>query len=106
VKTLLPNIREVFCAVDIIVNKILGGAINYRMLKVLREDAGGEFTSLLFHSEVPWLPHEKILSRMFQIKGKKISMFFKRKRSAKEQELFGKMDHAVIINYHTLQIFY
>uniref|UniRef100_A0A3P9JCN2 DUF4371 domain-containing protein n=1 Tax=Oryzias latipes TaxID=8090 RepID=A0A3P9JCN2_ORYLA len=50
-----------------IVNKFKAKPLNSRLFKAVCEEMGSEHTKLLFHPEVRWLSHGKVLTRLFEL---------------------------------------
>ena len=63
------------------VNFIRSHELNQRQFKSFLVDMGSEYGELLYHTEVRWLSHGKVLKRFFALKNE-ISLFMKMKNKA------------------------
>ena len=79
-KLLPPGIKTSLNLVVKMVNYIKISAVNSRLFKVICEDIGSEYKSLLFYTEVRWLSRGNITMRFFLLR-KELLQFFSNKRS-------------------------
>ena len=77
-KLLLPNIKTSLNLVVEMVPYTKISALNSRLFKVICEDIGSEYTSLLFHTEVGWLSQGNTTMRLFVLR-KELLQFFQTK---------------------------
>ena len=77
-KLLPPNLKTNLNLIVKIVNYIKTSALNSRLFKVICEDIGSEYTSLLFHTEVRWLSRGNTAMRLF-VWRKELLQFFQTK---------------------------
>ena len=74
-KLLPPGIKTSLNLVVKMVNYIKTSALNSRLFKVICEDIGSEYTSLLFYTEVRWLSRGNTTTRLFVLR-KELLQFF------------------------------
>ena len=74
-KLLPPGIKTGLNLVTKMVNYIKTSALNSRLFKVICDDIGSEYTSLLFHAEVRWLSRGNTTTRLFVLR-KELLQFF------------------------------
>jgi len=63
-----------------IINFIRSSAVNTRIFKVMCDEMGSDYTSLLLHTHVRWLSRGKCLTRLFELKTE-VEIFLKDKKS-------------------------
>ena len=74
-KLLPPGIKTSLNLDVKMVNYIKTSALNSRLYKVICEDIGSEYTSLLFYTEVRWLSRGNTTMRLFVLR-KELLQFF------------------------------
>ena len=67
-KLLPPGIKTSLNLVVKMVNYIKISALSCCLLKVICEDVGSKYTSLLFYTEVRWLSRENTTMRLFELR--------------------------------------
>ena len=77
-KLLPPNLKTSLNLIVKMVNCIKTSGLNSLLLKVICEDIGSEYTSLLFHTEVRWLSRWNTTMRLFVLR-KELLQFFQTK---------------------------
>ena len=80
-KLLLPGIKTSLNLVVEMVNYIKASALNSCLFKVICEDIGSEYTSLLFYTEVRWRSRGNTTMRLFVLRIKGAASVFPNKRS-------------------------
>ena len=78
VKLLPSNLKTSLNLIVKMVNCIKTSGLNSRLFKVICEDIGSEYTSLLFHTEVRWLSRRNTTMRLFLLR-KELLQFFQTK---------------------------
>ena len=74
-KLLPPGVKTSLNLVVKMVNYIKTSALNNRLFKVICENIGSEYTSLLFYTEVRWLSRGNTTTRLFLMR-KELLQFF------------------------------
>ena len=97
-KTLPLELKSVLDSVVKAVNFIRSRAINFRLLKAFCDDLEKEHQYLLFHTEVRWLPREKVLSRVAELVTE-VAVFLREHGSVELATLFHN-------NKFQLKVFY
>ncbi|CAM4449741.1 unnamed protein product [Lepidochelys kempii] len=73
-KTLPTKLKDTLSTVVSTVNFIRGRALNHCLFHAFCEEIGAEHIVLFFHTEVRWLSHGRMLTRIFEMR-EKISQF-------------------------------
>ena len=77
-KLLPPNLKTSLKLIVKMINCIKTSGLNSRLFKVICEDIGSEYTSLLFHTEVRWLSRGNTTMCLFVLR-KELLQFFQTK---------------------------
>ena len=67
-KTLPLDLRKTLEVSVKVVNLIRGRALNNRLFQSFCEEVGKEHTVFLYHTEVRWLSHGRVLSHFFKLR--------------------------------------
>lgn len=67
-KELLPDVNKVLLNAIRAINFIKSKLLNFRLFTILCNEMDSDHKKLLFHTEVKWLSHGKILSRLFELR--------------------------------------
>ena len=68
-KAFPPKLAEVSTIVIECVNYVRNSALKHRIFKELCNEMGSAFEALLYYSNVRWLSREKVLNRVFALRG-------------------------------------
>jgi hypothetical protein len=79
----MPNsLKSVLDKAVQIVNFIKARPLSSRLFKLLCNDMGSEYETLISHTEVRWLSHSKVLMKVFQL-SEEIAIFLSEKETSK-----------------------
>ena len=97
-KNMQPDLHDVHKDVIKVVNFVKSSALNSRMFSKLCENMEPIHRRLLFHSEVRWLSHCKVLERVFELR-KELWAFLPSKTSVHDEEFFSNFHWLVKLAY-------
>ena len=103
-KVLPAELFDVLSLVIKMVNNVKGSALYSGLFKILCEDLGADYSVLLFHSNVRWLPRGNVTKRVYELR-KGLLGFFQQSNKCETLVTSLRDDFFILILAYLVDIF-